>query len=64
MAQTRCPNFNHGRANAPVRCCPVCGEPVNAAIRAKRCTSGEHDTRRRNRDAYCIDCGAVLRSTR
>ena len=22
----RCLNFNHGRANAPVRFCPMCGE--------------------------------------
>jgi hypothetical protein len=21
----KCPNFNHGRPNAPVRFCPVCG---------------------------------------
>gem|GEM_PF-5443841 len=31
----RCPNFNHGRPNAPVRFCSMCGEVVNNKIPAK-----------------------------
>lgn len=63
MLRTRCPNFNHGRANAPVRCCPMCGEPVNDAIPAKRCAETAHAQRRRQRDAFCLDCGTALHAT-
>jgi hypothetical protein len=64
MAKTHCPNFNHNRHNAPVRCCPACGKSVNAAIAAKACPVSVHDARRRQRDAFCVDCGAVLRALR
>lgn len=63
MARSDCRNFNHGRANAPVRCCPSCGEIVNAAVATRACRAAEHDRRRRDRDAFCVDCGAVLRVT-
>jgi len=63
MLRTSCRNFNHGRANAPVRCCPSCGEIVNAAVAALTCAVAVHDRRRRDRDAFCVDCGTVLRVT-
>jgi hypothetical protein len=34
----RCRNYNHGRANAPVRFCPTCGEVVNNNISAEECS--------------------------
>ena len=60
----RCPNFNHGRPNPPVRACPMCGGLVNAKIQTKRCSEAEHSDRRRSGDAFCIDCAAVLRVLR
>jgi rRNA maturation protein Nop10 len=56
----RCPNFNHGRSNAPVRCCPMCGELVNSMIPQKVCSEEKHAKSRRERNAYCVDCGAQL----
>ena len=29
IQKNSCPNYNHGRVNAPVRACPRCGEVVN-----------------------------------
>ena len=64
MPRRHCRNFNHGRANAPVRCCPSCGEVVNAAIPTKVCGETVHAQRRQARDAYCVDCGTQLREVR
>lgn len=61
--ERQCPNFNHRRANAPVRHCPMCGEIVNASIREPSCVSETHAKRRRDRDAYCLDCGVTLKVT-
>lgn len=58
----RCLNFNHGRANAPIRACPMCGVIVNGALVAGRCTELSHAERRRKRDAFCMDCAASLKS--
>lgn len=55
-----CPNFNHGRLNAPVRHCPSCGDIVNQAVSPTSCSEPDHDGKRRQRDHYCIDCGAQL----
>ena len=60
----KCPNFNHGRPNAPVRFCPVCGKVVNQDIPIKRCTKEEHARRRRERNKYCMDCGEQLIQSR
>jgi hypothetical protein len=57
----RCPNFNHGRPDAPVRACPMCGAVVNPKIRERRCSDTEHAVRRREGAAYCVDCGEHLR---
>lgn len=59
--RTHCPNFNHGKSNAPVRNCPRCGDPVNAALRPKTCAESAHATRRKSGDAFCVDCGTGLR---
>lgn len=56
----RCPNNNHGRANAPVRCCPMCGETVNERVASKLCSEEEHARSRRDRNHYCIHCGKQL----
>ena len=56
----RCPNFNHGRPNAPVRNCPMCGEVVNSKIPQKVCGEEKHAKSRRERNAYCVDCGEQL----
>lgn len=58
---TRCLNFNHGRANAPIRSCPMCGVLVNGTIAVGRCTDASHAADRRKRDAFCMHCGIVLR---
>jgi len=55
-----CSNFNHRKANAPVRACPQCGEIVNAAIPAKFCSEEEHAKERRRRSRFCINCGELL----
>ena len=56
----RCPDLNHGRPNAPVRCCPMCGEVVNSRTPQKVCSEEEHAKSRRERNAYCVDCGEQL----
>jgi len=61
MKGKRCPNFNHGRRDAPVRACPMCGEVVNPQVPVRRCTDAEHADKRKNGDAFCVDCGAGLR---
>ena len=61
MRATICPNLNHRHQDAPVRHCPNCGEVVNARVPVKRGCEQEHAQRRRNQDAYCIDCGEQLR---
>jgi len=57
-----CRNFNHGKYNAPVRVCPMCGEIVNAKTPAAICRPGLHADRRKNGDRFCIDCGERLRT--
>ena len=60
IQKNSCPNFNHGRVNAPVRVCPVCGDMVNKDIPIKECNEEEHAKRRKDRSKYCIDCGEQL----
>jgi hypothetical protein len=55
-----CPNLNHRRANAPVRCCPICGEIVNDEISVKQCADEIHAKRRMQQSKYCVDCGEQL----
>lgn len=59
-SQLSCPNLNHRRPDAPVRCCPGCGEVVNADIRRPDCSREEHARNRRLRNAYCVNCGEEL----
>ena len=56
----RCPNFNHGRPNAPVRFCSMCGNVVNNRIPEKECSEEKHAESRRERNAYCVDCSEQL----
>ncbi len=60
IQRNSCPNFNHGRVNAPVRTCPMCGDVVNGTIPIKNCSEEEHAKRRKDRSKYCIDCGKQL----
>ncbi|ODS29799.1 MAG: hypothetical protein SCARUB_05100 [Candidatus Scalindua rubra] len=61
IQKNSCPNFNHGRVNAPVRFCPTCGGVVNENIPIKSwCSEEEHAIKRRERSKYCIDCGKQL----
>jgi hypothetical protein len=55
-----CPNLNHRRSDAPVRCCPMCGAVVNRAIPVRRCTEQEHAASRRGRNKYCMHCNKQL----
>jgi len=57
----RCPNFNHRRANAPVRFCPLCGAVVNEAILMRECSE---EISRRGGTNYCVHCGEQLIQTR
>jgi hypothetical protein len=61
MREDRCPNFNHGRSQPPVHACPSCGGVVNARILVKNCSEAQHGQRRRNGDAFCVDCATRLR---
>lgn len=58
--RSRCENLNHQRSTAPVRHCPGCGGVVNQGIDSKSCSETLHATARRQRAAYCVDCGAQL----
>ena len=60
MTRTDCTNLNHRRRDAPVRCCPSCGEIVNGAVAAARCTEDQHAKRRRDMNKHCVDCGEQL----
>ena len=55
-----CPNRNHGRANAPVRFCSMCGQVVNEDIPIQKCREEKHARSRRERTKYCVDCGEQL----
>lgn len=55
-----CPNLNHRRSDAPVRCCPGCGGIVNAKVSAIRCASARHDDQRRGGSVFCVNCGEQL----
>ena len=56
----KCPNFNHGRPNAPIRFCPMCGAVVNNDIPVKKCPVEVHTKKRSERSKYCVDCGEQL----
>lgn len=58
-APNRCPNMNHGRMNAPVRYCPMCGGAVNRSA-AGSCDQGKHAELLKQRHAFCHDCGKSL----
>jgi rRNA maturation protein Nop10 len=60
MLQKRCPNDNHGRMVVRVRCCPNCGEVLNANIAPRHCAADAHAKMRRYQSTYCTDCGARL----
>jgi hypothetical protein len=61
---TACDNTNHRRTDPPVGHCPTCGEVVNARIPRRQCSESDHAAARRDRSAYCVDCGARLISDR
>jgi len=58
--QRRCPNDNHGRMVIRVRCCPTCGQLLNAKIAAIQCPQDSHARKRRDRNLFCMDCGTSL----
>lgn len=58
--EDHCPNYNHGRPNAPVRFCSMCGEVVNKNISAAVCSEEKRAKKRRERNKYCVDCGEQL----
>lgn len=61
MAVERCKNMNHGRSNVSVRHCPNCGEIVNKKA-SGQCDEKLHAARRKERNAFCCDCGKKLRT--
>lgn len=60
IQEARCLNYNHGRLNAPVRFCPMCGKVVNENIPIRACSEQKHVKSRRDQKKYCIDCGKQL----
>ena len=60
MQREHCANDNHGRAIVTVRCCPSCGEIVNARIPARKCPEQEHAQGRRAQRTFCVNCGERL----
>ena len=64
MQRTTCSNLNHRRENAPVRCCPDCGDVVNEGIPTRYCDDREHAIKRRERNKYCTLCGDQLTQNR
>jgi hypothetical protein len=61
MISESCSNLNHRRSDAPVRACPQCGGIVNARIAAKQCSEDAHASKRKDGDAFCLNCGTPLR---
>ena len=55
-----CTNLNHRRSDAPVGHCPDCGGLVNRAFHRAGCPEAEHDSARRRRSAFCVNCGLQL----
>jgi hypothetical protein len=55
-----CENMHHRGTNAPIRCCPQCGNVVNAAIRAHTCNESQHAAARRHQSVFCVHCGTQL----
>jgi NADH pyrophosphatase NudC (nudix superfamily) len=58
--------MNHGRLNAPVRFCPTCGDQLDASGKSSgansrtTCDDAKHASRRKDRNAFCCDCGKKL----
>ncbi|MCK5236504.1 MAG: YgiT-type zinc finger protein [Deltaproteobacteria bacterium] len=55
-----CTNINHRREDAPVHCCPMCGDVVNPKRRTIKCTQQEHLIALENQYHYCVDCGQAI----
>lgn len=55
-----CKNLNHRRSDAPVGHCPDCGGLVNGSFHRVGCSDVDHDLARRQRSAYCVNCGVQL----
>jgi hypothetical protein len=52
--------MNHRRTDAPVGHCPKCGGVVNERKRTRSCSEMRHAAARRQRSAFCVDCGTRL----
>ena len=57
---SNCTNLNHNKMNVAVRFCSACGEVVNQKIKKQTCSSSIHGQRRKDRSAFCTDCGEKL----
>jgi len=55
----QCRNLNHGRMNVPISFCPDCGQRFKQSS-APPCGSQHHGDYRKQRFAFCIDCGVKL----
>ena len=60
MNPNECPNLNHRRTDAPVRCCPNCGHVVNERIPIKNCSEETHAKRRMEHSTFWVDCGEQI----
>lgn len=59
--ETRCPNMNHARTNSHVKFCPTCGEKISLQA-SGFCDRVKHQSLRKNRLAFCTNCGKNLAS--
>ncbi len=50
IQRNSCTNYNHGRDNAPVHVCPMCGDVVNKNIPIKDCSEDEHAKKEKDRN--------------
>ena len=57
---SQCPNMNHSKINVQVRFCSMCGKVVNSRVIKKTCSPEKHAKSRKDRNRFCIDCGANL----
>jgi len=55
-----CDNLNHRRVQVSVRHCPTCGQVVNERVGKRQCSDTQHAAARRQRTAFCTDCGTQL----
>lgn len=59
IKKIKCDNLNHEVLDIKVKYCSDCGEQFSA-LKGTSCDDIKHARRRKERAAFCCDCGAAL----